>query len=281
MMKPAISKLNVTCRFIRAKAFTLIELLVVIAIIAILAAILLPALTNAKMQGQSTSCLNNEKQLTLAWLSYAGDNNGCLVPNNLVVDSRQVGGTNPPPNWVYNWTEAMPFDNESLNVTNITDGSLYPYVRNPKVYQCPAETLVGSYGGQTGPIVRNYSMSYRMNAGSTEPSSNSTIFVKEPDIRNPSPARAFVFVHESNFTIGNPNFFILPFAHLWFDKPSTIHLKGDNFSFADGHVEHWKWYEQNTLNLGPGFGFSPALSPIDRDWQRVAEATFTEIPGGL
>jgi prepilin-type N-terminal cleavage/methylation domain-containing protein len=259
----------------RSGGFTLIELLVVIAIIAILAAILLPSLAKAKTQGQSTKCMANEKQLTLAWLSYASDNKGVLAPNSPgAVDNDGSDGVA----WVYgdmSPTGSNPADR--LNVTNIQSGLLYPWVGNTKVYQCPAETLVVTYGGKSGPLVRNYSIGGQM-GGVTVLDNYAPPNVKEADIQHPPPARAMVFIHESDFTIDDGYYAIDVLEREWQNAPATLHLNGDNLSFADGHSEHWTWREQKTLNL-TNYDES-ALSPTDVDFDRVAGAYSTALTGG-
>ncbi len=264
--------------------FTLIELLVVIAIIAILAAMLLPALARAKAQGLSTNCIANEKQLQLAWVAYNNDFKGNLVPNK---PGAVTGDGSDGFAWVYGNMESAADGNsnpsDQLNVTNIMKGLLYPYTANFKIYQCPAETVVITVGTQTGPRVRNYSMGGQM-CGDDSINNYTAPFSNEVDILHPPPSRAMVFLHENDNTIDDGYWAIDVIPREWQNLPTSLHLQGCNFSFADGHAEHWKWLEPHTLyicNLTGSAAFNNnALSPRDTDFDRAAAAYSTPLTGG-
>jgi prepilin-type N-terminal cleavage/methylation domain-containing protein/prepilin-type processing-associated H-X9-DG protein len=228
----------------RENAFTLIELLVVIAIIALLAALLLPALARAKQEGLRTQCLNNTKQLLVAWTLYAGDNKDAL-PNNMSDLDSSVGG------WVDGLLSRIPNYPNNTNFVLMMQGQLGPYTKNAAIYRCPCDQSIDL--GNHGARVRSYSMNFAIGDKSTNGSQKEIYedywpnFFKMSDFRMAS--QTFVFLDEHPDSI-NDGLFLVTDADgdttSWGDFPASYHLGAANFSFADGHAQSHRWLDPLT-----------------------------------
>jgi prepilin-type N-terminal cleavage/methylation domain-containing protein/prepilin-type processing-associated H-X9-DG protein len=232
-----------------ARGFTLIELLVVIAIIAILAAMILPALSRAKQKTQGVYCLNNTKQMALAWTMYAGDNNDKLVAN---ADGGRAGQDLGVDSWVAGWMDFTTLT-DNTNVAMLVNHDRYPYVKNPAAFKCPADKSVVRIGGQSLNRVRSLSMNnYVGTPGSNRPtglwgaSSRYTQCRRYAQIK--SPVDMFVFLDEREDSI-NDGWYASDPDTKWqiVDYPASYHGNAAGYSFADGHSEIHRFKDSRTM----------------------------------
>lgn len=227
--------------------FTLIELLVVIAIIAILAGLLLPALAKAKDKALGVKCMSNNKQMQLAWIMYADDFNGVMVPN---------GALGAPANlrWVSDQYMGWGMESANTNIALLKAGLLAPYLSGQvSVYKCPAD----KFPAQNGERVRSMSMNGQMGAVRggppsyyTPPNYNPTYrqYIKVSDLAAPLiPAQAWIFIDEHPNSINDAYFQVNMSGSTFPDLPASTHNKGAGFSFADGHSEIRRWKNPNTI----------------------------------
>jgi prepilin-type N-terminal cleavage/methylation domain-containing protein/prepilin-type processing-associated H-X9-DG protein len=242
-------------------AFTLIELLVVIAIIAILAAMLLPALSKSKQKAQGINCMSNLKQLQLCWIMFAGDNNDQMVPN---INTAAIGSGS---SWIEGNMQTYP---DFTNTFNIQNGMLYNYSKNVGIYRCPTAKAV-SIGGVTAVAVRHYSIEGRMGGIITIPNQTFPNYTKTTQVLNPGPSDAMVFVEESANSIDDGYFAVQGGAANFLQNTPTIrHLLGGNFSFVDGHAQPHRW---KTINAELAHDVNMLPSP-NMDVQWIQDAVF-------
>lgn len=238
----------------KQRGFTLVELLVVIAIIALLMAILMPALNRARELGRRSVCLGNLKQLALAWIMYTDENAGNLVRGIGGNDQKGPNPVNPSgpaimleKSWVGN---VNPGDDTRTQERNLRDGALWDYAKNEKVFRCPA----GKVGHQL-----SYAIVDSMNGKKqTDAVADQVWCSNRGDISKASERIVFIDVGEAMWgqvqqtppDDGIHSYHVAYSAETWMHSPPVRHRDGVTVSFADAHSLYWKWKGNDTIDYG-------------------------------
>ncbi|NIP25933.1 MAG: prepilin-type N-terminal cleavage/methylation domain-containing protein [Phycisphaerae bacterium] len=256
----------------KRRGFTLIELLVVIAIIALLMAILMPALNRARELGRRSVCLGNLKQLALAWVMYADENDGDLVNgrlgqdrvlNNVVVEESWVRKVNS------NWNQRQQIYGTGNQDEGIQNGALWEFIKNPKVYRCPA--------GQVGHMV-NYLIVDSMNGiAQTNTRADQVWANNRGDLTKTSSKLVFVDIGR----VWNSSYHVYYHQGQWADPPSIRHRDGVTVSYADAHSVYIKWKAAETVEAGKNtqrnINFTPTTPEGRMDLQQFQKEVYGRL----
>ena len=273
------------CRPRQREAFTLVELLVVVAILAILAALLLPAMAGARGKAQAITCLNNVRQVELACLVYTDEFNDRLPYNLGENEINYFRKQNRYLNWS---TPIMDWEGHSdnTNATLLTEGGIGPYTgRSARVYKCPRDNFVSDIQARLGWSARVRSLSMNAMVGDAGLFSQSGANVNNPGYRQffkvtqvTRPSEIFTFIEEYPNSVGDGYFLNKPDSWQWARLPASHHNGSVNLSFTDGHVERHKWLLASTQpQVRPGVAYLPIrVWKADRDFDWLMQRTSTE-----
>ena len=249
--------------------FTVVELLVVVAVIAILAALLLPALGGANQRGKAVFCLNNLRQLGLALHLYAGDHDDALPYNMGAEGTHETVAKGEFLNWA-NDVMSWELNSENTNTLLLTIGGLGPYVGGvAKVFKCPSDIALSEIQRQAGWKERVRSVSMNAMLGNAAEFMKGAVNTNNPHYRQfvrlsdvPEPSGIFAFVEEHPDSINDGYFLNRFYSDQWIDLPASFHNSGANFAYADGHSEWHRWqFSQTKPPAAPDAARLPLVVP--------------------